>query len=177
MSSSEIELLDPAGEETLIHQQNNRLLRERINEHTSRLDQIDDLVLTPGTPWEGFSPVLTATTTNPDVGAGSISGAFVQMGQMVIARFFVEFGAGFSAGSGAYFLTTPVNLVAGGTGSGYVFDASAGFPYAINPIPFDAGRVLLWQTGVAPMAHVTHASPIAWASGDQIVCGAIFEAA
>jgi hypothetical protein len=56
------------------------------------------------------SPALTAGTTNPTLGTGSVvTGRYMQMGKLVLGFIYIQFGtSGTNAGSGNYMITLPV---------------------------------------------------------------------
>lgn len=60
--------------------------------------------------WTAYTPVLTAATTNPSIGAGAVFGAYKRLGssKLVIARFRINLGAGFTPGAGPYAISLPV---------------------------------------------------------------------
>lgn len=63
-----------------------------------------------GTGFVSYTPALTATTTDPTLGTGSVAtGRYFQFGKFVIANFAIKFGtSGTNAGSGAYRVSLPV---------------------------------------------------------------------
>jgi hypothetical protein len=64
------------------------------------------------TPWTIYTPVLTASTTNPVLGNGSITGRYVNIGATIIGEIRVIAGtAGFSRGLGAYSISLPTPAV------------------------------------------------------------------
>ncbi len=64
------------------------------------------------TPWTIYTPVLTASTTNPVLGNGSITGRYVSIGATIIGEIRVIAGtAGFSRGLGAYSISLPTAAV------------------------------------------------------------------
>ncbi|WP_242892419.1 hypothetical protein [Actinomadura litoris] len=67
-------------------------------------------VSTGGPAWTSYTPVLTATTTNPTLGTGSVrEGAWYRNGRMVVVRANIKMGtSGVSAGSGTYRVSVPV---------------------------------------------------------------------
>lgn len=63
-----------------------------------------------------YTPVVTASTTNPTLGANSIqNGRWTRIGREIHVTGFVNFGgAGFAAGSGDYRVSLPVDVVTSG---------------------------------------------------------------
>jgi hypothetical protein len=60
--------------------------------------------------WTSYTPVLTASVTNPTLGTGSAqTGSYARIQNLIIYRFFIRFGSsGISAGSGSYRVSLPV---------------------------------------------------------------------
>lgn len=70
-------------------------------------------------PWEsefaGYTPALTAATTNPTLGTGgTASGYWAYVGGLVVAYFSIVFGSsGVAAGTGGYFISLPAPATIG----------------------------------------------------------------
>lgn len=94
---------------------------------------------TPGA-WTAWTPALTAATTNPTLGSGSVQeGSYMQLGKLVIAHFNIQFGSsGQNAGSGEYRISLPVAAVT--TGSTVPMGVAASFT------PNTAGTSLVRQS-------------------------------
>ena len=64
------------------------------------------------TSWTIYTPVLTASTTNPTIGNGSITGRYVNIGATIIGEIRIVAGtAGFNRGLGAYSVSLPTLAV------------------------------------------------------------------
>ena len=79
--------------------------------------------------WQTYTPVLSAATTNPNLGSTAvIEGHYAQINDIVIFTFrFDSGGTGISAGSGEYRVSLPVNAATSGFssfGSGWVYSAA-----------------------------------------------------
>lgn len=81
---------------------------------------------------QAYTPVLTATTTNPTLGNSTLSGIYCQIGNLVFFEIALTVGSTFSVGSGTYEFSLPVaagvtNILPIGdgqaTGSGRSFQA------------------------------------------------------
>ena len=83
--------------------------------------------------WKDYTPVLTASGTNPNTGVGAVlAGRYAQIGKVVHCRGRIKFGtSGTSVGSGTYRISLPVNsavvpvttnVIGNGTVQGVVFD-------------------------------------------------------
>lgn len=129
-----------------------------------------------------YAAALTATTTNPNLGAdGTSVGSYHRSGHLItgFAQFFFS-GAGLSAGSGAYEIALPFNadtsvlvastLVGAGAqiGAGFLRDSDTSANHEIVNVQLaSASAVRLIRSG--SNGAVTNATPIAWATGDRIV--------
>lgn len=59
--------------------------------------------------WTAYTPVLTASTTNPTLGSGgTLTGAYHQLGKSIFWTVDLLFGTAPSAGSGNYWITLPI---------------------------------------------------------------------
>lgn len=100
-----------------------------------------------GGAWATYTPTLTASTTNPNLGStGTIVAAFTRVGKTVHWRAVLQSGGtGISAGSGTYNLTLPVAIRAGLpfpiVGSGWMYGNGGVF----TPLVMDGnpGRLLM----------------------------------
>lgn len=67
------------------------------------------------TPWTTYTPLWTASTTDPTVGDASIQGRYVSLGATVIGEIAITGGTsagGFNRGSGTYTFSLPTDAVA-----------------------------------------------------------------
>jgi hypothetical protein len=96
--------------------------------------------------WTDYTPALTAFTTNPTLGTGSVQyGRRFQIGKLVVCQFKIKFGtSGTAAGSGLYFVSIPTATTANAVthnlpvGHGYLLDNSSGGPGAYRQVTFYA---------------------------------------
>lgn len=60
--------------------------------------------------WKTFTPTLTASTTDPNIGTtGSVqTSRYMQLGKTVIYQGIIKFGSGSSTGNGSYYISLPV---------------------------------------------------------------------
>ena len=142
-----------------------------------------------GAAWETYTPVLTASTTNPTLGSGSVvSGKYTQINKLVVANFSFTFGTGATAGSGNYIISMPITAKTTSQAFtqnelGWILlrdasTASAGFayPYISTATTF----LLAYQPPtyyVTALSNVTNAAPWTWAASDTISGQIIYEAA
>lgn len=135
---------------------------------------------TPGA-WSTYTPALTATTTNPTLGTGSVQyGHYEQIGKTVRFQAVIKFGtSGAAAGSGTYIISLPVAAIAGAVtafanvGNGHLRDDSAStYRVAMLQLSTSTTAAILCDTGA-----VTNGVPWAWAASDFISVSGVYEAA
>ena len=102
-------------------------------------------------PWQTYTPLWTASTTNPVIGNGSVTGRYVTIGATIMGEIRVLAGsANFTRGSGTYYLSLPTigvfenyqpvgQVVMRDEGPGITYFGTAIFN-ANNP-----GRVEMWM--------------------------------
>jgi hypothetical protein len=64
-----------------------------------------------GEAWTTFTPVWTASTTNPAIGNGTLTGKFCRVNKLIIASFEAVFGSTTTFGTGTYLFDFPVTSV------------------------------------------------------------------
>lgn len=132
--------------------------------------QINAITTTRDAAWSTYTPVLTGSTTNPNLGTGaSVTGAYRMLGASTcVWRISIQTGtSGVSAGSGTYYLSMPVAALGGFpiVGSGwlygtagfrpFVLDASASGNLAARMIRTDNGGNLDSTSGLATTSILT----------------------
>lgn len=128
--------------------------------------------------WDTYTPVLTATTTNPDLGTGATTfGKWFRQGTSATVAIFIEFGSsGASAGDGIYEISLPsacpvksdwfgAQEIIGG--NGICIDNDAGTRRAVHVKFVDADTIRLEADGLT--GEVTHSNLIAWADNDTVL--------
>lgn len=137
--------------------------------------------------WTSYTPVLTATVTNPTLGTGSVvSAAYARVKNLIIYRYFIQFGtSGVNAGSGEYKVSLPVtsagvtNYYENAIGSVAFFDVSANSMYYGNAWLAAVDNVYpIWQqTFNGPLLNIGAASPVVPAASDALSGLIIYTAA
>lgn len=126
---------------------------------------------TIGAVWETWTPALTGSTTNPNLGStGTITGRYGRINKTYYGIGSFSFGgAGISAGTGFYFVSLPATAQAAGpvTGSWYAYDSSAD-TVATGVMALDnTSRMAFYRNGVTGGVFLAAATtPWTWASGD-----------
>ena len=147
---------------------------------------VDNPWLSQAAAWTTYTPTLTAATTNPTLGAGAYAtGRYTQVGRLVIGKCKIQFGTGYNAGSGAYWVSLPVTAraviagEAGTAGYGFLFNGNTNAYVPIQALQLTTTTVGLYYgatyNGAATIA--THAVPWAWISNCSVEFQFQYEAA
>ena len=127
--------------------------------------------------WANFTPTWTASTTNPTLGNGTLTGRYVQIGKTVRFSIAVTFGSTTNIGSGAYTFSLPVaaaTVQQFPVGGARLRDNSA-------PAYNMRTTYLLGSTTVAVASesglNMGHNNPWTWAVSDLINISGTYEAA
>lgn len=126
--------------------------------------------------WTSYTPLLTASVTNPTLGAASSSGGrYARIQDLVIYQFFVAVGgAGFNAGSGIYRISLPVTASVFGSfdrnceGQTLFYDVSAIGNYFANAwLNSSTTLSLLYQVGMnGQVTSISSTAPVVPAQDD-----------
>ena len=127
-----------------------------------------------------YTPTLTAATTNPTLGTGSVSNGWwnYEPGPAISLNFFIKFGSsGLNPGSGTYSVSLPGGITSSNVyGTGHVAvgsiqiaDSSSG-AFQPGSVFVSASSTTLGLVGTAP---VSNSSPWTWAAGDYLSGSAI----
>jgi hypothetical protein len=137
------------------------------------------------TPWTTYTPVLTASTTNPVIGNGSITGRYVNIGATIIGEIRVIAGTeGFSRGLGAYSISLPTaavfenfqpvgQVVVRDEGPGLNYFGTAIFTGGLNDRVqlFMHSQTATFDEGIA----VTDSLPFVFSANDKILIQLTYE--
>jgi hypothetical protein len=138
-------------------------------------------------PWTTYIPVLTASTTNPVLGNGSITGRYITIGAMVMGEIRIIAGtSGFSRGLGVYRVSLPLNgvienyqpvgqVVMRDEGPGVTYFGTAIFNSNITDRVelYIHSQVATFDEGVS----VTESTPFLFSANDKILIQITYEAA
>lgn len=131
------------------------------------------------TDWVNYTPVLTAATTNPTIGNGTILGRWKYLDNKTVALYIgITFGSTSTYGSGAWYVSLPSGLVSANTHMqlliGCIMDNGTDWKLAV-------GRVNPASTTICPVpeggSDVNNTSPMTWANGDTLMLQGVIEIA
>jgi hypothetical protein len=126
---------------------------------------------------QGYTPVLTAATTNPTLGSGATAvGEYSIMGSTVHVTGQIIFGTAMNAGSGIYGSSLPVEAATSGfsntmVGQARCYEAGGNTDtpvlcYLGSSTAFTMTFPALWPN--ATLTAVAHNQPFAWTQSDRI---------
>jgi hypothetical protein len=137
--------------------------------------------------WTSYTPILTATTTNPTLGAGSVAtGSYARVQNLIVYKYFVQFGtSGVSAGTGNYKISLPVPALAItqfydiNNGSGAFFDNSGNVIYYAHAWIADVNNLSpLHQLSFnGAIQNISATAPVVPAASDALSGLVIYRAA
>lgn len=127
-----------------------------------------------GDPWTAYTP--TWTGTGFVIGNGTITGAWISAGKLILYRITATIGSTTTVGTGAYSFGLPVaaittNIPGGGI---TIFDSSAP-AVRQRDVYINAASTVAGQDEAG--AFVTGAVPFALATGDTLKLAGVYEAA
>jgi hypothetical protein len=138
------------------------------------------------TPWTTYTPLFTASTTNPVIGNGSITGRYVSIGATIIGEIRIIAGTvGFSRGLGTYSVSLPTAAVFENfqpVGQVVVRDEGPGLNYfgtAIFTGGFNDRVQLFMHSQTATFDEgvgVTDSLPFVFSANDKILIQLTYEA-
>ena len=126
--------------------------------------------------FQNYAPTWTASGVAPSLGDGTLTGKYVQIGGLVVARVGWTAGSTTTYGTGTWKFSLPVaaaGSVCGGTAQGNDVGVNL---YSMIAVPAGATEFAL-QTTAVPAGAVGPTVPFTWGSTDTIVATVIYEAA
>ena len=145
--------------------------------NTSKKISYGNLIDANAGTWQSYTPTWTASTTNPSIGNGTLSGRYFQIGKLVYCQFTMRAGSTTTFGSGLWRFSYPVAPV--GTSAnlyqvGSVHAADSGTAN-YNGITQYAGAT--YMSLIINNNWVSATAPFTWANGDYLEVNTIYEAA
>lgn len=124
--------------------------------------------------WTSYTPVWTATSSNPALVNGTLTGAYMKIGKTVLVRILLTAGSSTTFGSGGWKLSLPLNPAADQVLSALVRDNSTGTHWTAVAWITNADGVFRVAAG-ANVAAVAAAVPMSWAASDQLFISGSYE--
>lgn len=129
--------------------------------------------------WSAYTPAISASTTPPTMGNGTLTGRYSQQGKNVNVRIECTFGSTSTFGSGVYFFSLPVAPKLNSLLSGIFLDSSAGSArYGLTcHIILASATGSNMRLAIDGTTNVVGASlPVVVANGDTIILAGTYEA-
>lgn len=138
--------------------------------------------------WQTYTPGWGASTVNPTLGNGTLTGRYFKIGRFVQVQIALNIGSTTNLGTGLYSFTLPLtpkdgfaanDLFGAGGGVALFADVSGG-------PDVQGGQAFLWDVGSSNWrvrmidkagGTVSHSTPVAWANGDDINAVLAYETA
>ena len=140
------------------------------------LDLVNANFATLGGAWTAYTPSWTGSGGNPSIGNGTLAGAYVQLGKMVIFRAYLVMGSTTTYGSGVWSIglpasvtgvaaAQPINSAGYDTSAGTFLDLKAwvDVSYSVVSIASAGG------------GYVTSTVPVTWATGDWLAVSGLIQ--
>lgn len=125
--------------------------------------------------WTAYTPVWTASSTAPNIGNGTVTGAYKKIGKTVFFRIKVAPGSTTTFGNGNYSLTLP-------TGLAVADEQVASAIFRDNDVATEYPCVAWLQSGTSVLhivygagVKVGNATPVTWANGDRLEITGVYE--
>jgi len=139
-------------------------LQNQISDLKYQLDGVRKIEI--GGVWQDWTPVWTASTTNPSLGDGTLTGRYCSIGRVCFLNIHVNMGSTTTYGSGEWFFSVPIPAAS----------AIEVFPVKI----YDAGTA--WFNIVGKFADiyriytppVSASFPMTWAASDFISMSVVY---
>jgi hypothetical protein len=135
------------------------------------------LAMTGGGAWTAYTPALTATTTNPSIGNGSITGAYSQQGKTVAFSIDLRVGSTTTRGVGRWYLSLPVPPVAR-LQAATVYLYVVGVGEYVGSAKIEGGIINNIQISTSTHAQaLSHSLPATLPAGSPLIITGTYEAA
>lgn len=119
-----------------------------------------------------YTPTWGNTGTANTLGNGSVAGAYLQVGKLVLFFISLTWGSTTASGNGTWTFTLPVTgsstYAAGSVNDAQYADSSASQTYR-GSVGNVSTSVIFPYTNASPMAAVTALAPFTWATGDSCI--------
>lgn len=137
---------------------------------SAQFNDFRDALKAIGDPWPSYSPTLTAATTDPTIGASSVSGYYRKLGNTCDIDVDILIGSGWAPGTGNYRISFPSGITprtsnaSDALGFATIRDANTTSTTEHTAYYFAASAFAIIGVG----GVVGPGVPITWATGDLI---------
>lgn len=135
-----------------------------------------------GGAWQTYTPVWTASGTNPSLGNGTLVGRYQKIGRTVVCHINLTPGSTTTFGTQGYSLTIPFQAANNGCtyiGSAHLLSSPSrwGGQFVISPGATLGGPYMTVANATASLAAMTGTQPATFASGHALRITAVYESA
>ena len=129
--------------------------------------------------WTSYTPAWTASSVNPALGNGTLTGNYTQVGKLVFLRIVLTMGSTSTFGTGAWSISLPVGAKASSIIGALAEDSSASQRWAgqvriiTTSATGDNMRIVVADASGAVNSTV----PFTWATSDSLILSGLYEAA
>lgn len=126
--------------------------------------------------WQPYTPAWTASGVAPAIGNGSITGAYMKVGRLVVYRIAMTTGSTSTYGTGQYRWSLPVAAAVTGYifGNGTIVDISAGARFNRVALALTTTTIDLMTEAAVEVGQTV---PMTWATGDIVNIQGVYESA
>ena len=131
----------------------------------------DEILIPAGGVWKDWTPVWTASTTNPVIGDGTISGRYCIIGKLCTLTINLTIGATTTFGTGAYSFSLPLQVSSTTnfyTGNWIILDSGAAWFTGMCALSQGQTTLNLFYKDVGGTSGFSPTNPITWAANDQL---------
>ena len=134
---------------------------------------------TLGGAWTSFTPTWTGSGSNPAIGNGTISGAYIQIGKTLKFRVYILMGGTTTYGTGTWQITLPNSLTSVATPqvAGEVYGSDTGTADRVGVARCDASSSFVYFVSHNGTVNWSASVPHTWASTDFLVAKCELEVA
>ena len=129
--------------------------------------------------WTPYTPAWTASSVNPALGNGTLTGNYTQVGKLVFLRIVLTIGSTSTFGTGAWSISLPVGAQVSSIIGALAEDSSASQRWAgqvriiTTSATGDNMRIVIADASGAVNSTV----PFIWATSDSLILSGLYEAA
>lgn len=155
-----------------------------IVDETMLNEEIRDALTELQDEWVAYTPTWTASTTNPTIGNGTLTGRYHRVGKTIDVAILLTWGSTTTVGSGNYAFALPV-AARSSSGSmlqvfGFISGATPNYWLGCTSqnLGSTTGNLVYPSTGtIGDWNTLTHSAPGGFASGDTLRISGRYEAA
>ena len=128
------------------------------------------------TTWTSYTPTWTATGGTPTIGNGTLSGEYIEAGELCHVRIRMVMGSTTSiSGTSDWSFSLPFASVGAAAGSVIIYDATSALQAGIATVQVGASAAFLIAAGASGIVGAT--APMTWATSDYLAISLTYKVA